>query len=66
MNDMDRSHRYDDDLDTPPPPPWWHGFLILVAFFVVGLALISFCTSCTCTFDVESAARAIIIYHTEK
>ena len=74
MNDLDRTHGYDDE-DTPPPPPWWRGFLVLLAFAFVILALATFCASCSLSVDekgkpvigvnVQEAARAIIIYQTK-
>ena len=59
---MNRTHGYDDENNTPPPPPWWQGPLITVIFVLGLMALIAFCTSCTCTLDGESVVRAIIVY----
>ena len=36
---LDRTHDYDDEMNTPPPPPWWQAPLVAVLFFVVMAAL---------------------------
>ncbi len=63
---LNRTHDYDDEMNTPPPPPWWQAPLVAVLFFVVMAALAIFCSSCTCTLDGESVARAIIVYQAGK
>lgn len=63
---MNRSHEYDDELDTPPPPPWWQGLLVTLLFVGFIILCIALFTSCTCTLDGESLVRSIIIYQTSK
>ena len=63
---MNRTHEYDDENNLPPPPPWWQAPLIAALFFVFMAAAALFCSSCTCTLDGESVARAIIIYQSSK
>ena len=59
---------YDDQIDNPPPPPppWWQAILVAALFFAAMIAAVAFLTSCTCTLDGESVARAIIIYEAGK
>ena len=57
---------YDDDLNDPKPPSNWRVAAAIVAFVVGFVIFAMFCTSCTCTLDGESVARAIIIYEAGK
>lgn len=63
---MNRTHGYDDEMNTPPPPPWWKPILVAAVFFAIMTGLCLFCASCTCTLDGESVARAIIVYQSGK
>lgn len=60
---MNRTHEYDDDLNTPPNPPWWRGLLALLVL-VAGVVGIARCgTSCACTItcrpDIPRATEII-------
>jgi len=55
-----------DELDTPPPPNGWRVAAVVVGFALAFVAFAMFLTSCTCTLDGESVARAIIIYEAGK
>lgn len=63
---MNRTHEYDHENSLPPPPPWWQAPLVAFLFFVFMSAFAIFCSSCTCTLDGESVARAIIVYQSGK
>ena len=52
--------------DTPPPPSNWWVFGVILVFLVVFIFFALSVTSCTCTLDGESVARAIIVYQSGK
>lgn len=52
--------------DTPPPPSGWRVTAVIALFAIAFTAFAMFCTSCTCTLDGESVARAIIVYQSGK
>ena len=64
MNDLDRTHGYDDE-DTPPPPSNWCVFGVILGFLLLFIAFALFVTGCACTVSCKpDIPRAIEIIET--